>query len=67
MSDFETASSTLSATVAPFDLRGSALEEVRLYTINEGYPSFERYFCRLFAIARPINGQRDSRVGAFGV
>jgi len=58
MSDFITASSTLSATVAPNFLTESALEAVRFHTINDGYPSLDRYFCRFSDMARPIPRKR---------
>jgi len=64
MRDLETASSTLEATIAPRDASGSAREAVRFQTIKGGYPDFERCFCKLVAIARPIfiNISRSSMV-----
>jgi hypothetical protein len=57
MSDFVTASWTLSATIAPSFLTESALEAVRFHTINGGYPSLDKCFCRFSDMARPIQSK----------
>jgi len=54
ISDFETASSTLSATMTPCCFKVFAREVVRLWTIKGGNPSFAKYFWRLSAIAKPM-------------